>query len=575
MCPIRIDYGAIMWYNVHTMYVRTVTAKGTKYVQLAHNYRDPETGISRVRVLYNWGRADELDLEALRRLVRSVCRFLDPREARKIQEEVGLESPFEFLGSRDLGAPWLLDQVWKRLRLDRTLQALLGKRGYTTPVERLLFAMVANRALAPSSKLAIESWVGTEVWISDLPAVEVHQLYRAMDFLLEAAAEVEENVYRSVANLFNLEVDVIFFDTTTTCFEIEGEDAATEEAEGLRRRGFSKDGRPDLAQVVVGFAVTRDGIPVRCWVWPGNTVDQNVVAEVKRDLNAWKLGRLLLVLDSGFNSPENRRLLQGAGDHYIIGEKMRLGRDGQAALALRRGGRYRKLACGLEIKEVVVGKDSVARRRFVVVLDPEEAARDRQKRESISGEVERRLEELRQLAGEPHTRAACALRAHPVYGRYVRQSKTGRLSLNRARLRAESCFDGKFLVSSSDDQLSAEEIALGYKQLWQIERVHRDLKHIVDIRPVYHRLEDRIRAHVLLCWLALLLIRVIENGSGQSWPQVRHTLAELKVGAHRIQGGEVWQTSPLTPAQQKLFMRLNAQAPPRYLAIGAPNHPAQ
>jgi hypothetical protein len=193
------------------MYLRTVTTKGTRYVQLAHNYRDPQTGVSRVRVLYNWGRADQLDMDALRRLVRSICRFLEPGEARKLQEEAGLESPFEFLGSRELGAPWLLDQVWKRLGLDRTLRALLARRGYTTPVERLLFAMVANRALAPSSKLGVESWVATQVLIRDLPEVQVHQLYRAMDFLLEASAEVEKSVYWSVANLLNLQVDVIFF----------------------------------------------------------------------------------------------------------------------------------------------------------------------------------------------------------------------------------------------------------------------------------------------------------------------------------------------------------------------------
>ena len=551
---------------MHTMYVRTVTTNGAKYVQLAHNYRDPRTGVSRVRVLYNWGRADRLDVAALRRLVRSICRFLGPGEARKIQEEAGLESPFEFLGSRELGAIWLLDRVWKRLQIDRALRALLDRRGYTTPVERLLFAMVANRALAPSSKLAVESWVALQVQIEDLPEVEVHQLYRAMDFLLEASTEVEQSVYWSVANLFNLEVDVLFFDSITTYFEIEGEDSDTEEATGLRRRGFSKDGRPNLAQVVVGFAVTRDGIPVRSWVWPGNTVDQKVVAEVKRDLNAWKLGRILLVLDTGFNSPENRRILQGAGDHYIIGEKMRLGQDAHAVPA--RSGRYRKLDCGLEIKEVVVGGDSVVRRRFVVVVDPEQAERDAKKREDIVAEVQRRLGDLQQLEGDPHTKAACELRAHPTYGRYVRQTKTGRRVLSRARVAAEARLDGKFLVSSSDDELSAEEVALGYKQLWQIERVHRDLKHVVDIRPVYHRLEDRIRAHVLLCWLALLLIRVIENGTGCTWHQVKDILADLKLGIHRTLGGEVWQTSPLGTAQKELFAELKIAAPPRYLAVG-------
>jgi transposase len=109
----------------------------------------------------------------------------------------------------------------------------------------------------------MEDWVSGEVTVKELPCVEVHQLYRAMDFLLESAEEIQRNVFSAVANLFNLEVDVIFFDTTTTYFEVEG--LSQGEEEEFRRRGYSKDSRPDLGQIVVGFAMTRDGIPVRAW----------------------------------------------------------------------------------------------------------------------------------------------------------------------------------------------------------------------------------------------------------------------------------------------------------------------
>ena len=195
-----------------------------------------------------------------------------------------------------------------------------------------------------------ESWVN-DAFADGLPVVEVSSS-RAMDFLLEAHDDIQREVFWSVKNLFNLEVDLIFVDTTSTYFEIEGEDADDavdgDEAEagddgevGLRKRGYSKDSRADLAQAVLGFAVTRDGIPVRCWVWPGNTVDVSVVEEVKKDLNDWKLGRVIMVMDTGFNSAENRRTLQGAGDAYIIGEKMRLGKGGTLPEALTRAGRYK------------------------------------------------------------------------------------------------------------------------------------------------------------------------------------------------------------------------------------------
>ena len=185
-------------------------------------------------------------------------------------------------------------------------------------------------------------------------------------------------------------------------------------------------------------------------------------------------------------------------------------------------------------------------------------------------EVERRLGELSQLDGEPHKKAACELRVHKVYGRYVRQTRTGKLRLNKAKVRAEELFDGKFLVSSSDDGLSAEDIALGYKQLAAVERVFRDLKHTVDIRPVYHRLSDRIRAHVLLCWLALLLIRVAENETGQTWRQITQALGSLQVGIHATPSGEVWQTNPVTAEAKRVFDTLGVKPPPRYYALPTP-----
>src|SRR5690625_1005257 len=458
------------------MYLRTTRAKGHEYVQLAHNYRDPKTRVTKVRVLYNCGRKDRLNLNELRRLIQSAARFLPPDEGGPIREQLGGEQSFEFLGAREFGGSWLLDGLWKRIGIDTTLRTLLKGRGFQTPIERLLFAMTANRALEPSSKLGMEHWVAEKVLIDGLPEVEVHQLYRAMDFLLEAAEEIQRDVFSAVGHLFNLEVDLVFMDATSTYFESEGEDE-DDDGNGLRKRGYSKDSRPDLAQVVIGFAVTRDGIPVRCWVWPGNTADETVVEEVKRDLNGWRMGRVVFVADTGFNSEKNRRVLQGAGGHYIMGEKLRLGSRAQSHEALKRGGKYRRMDNGLEIKEVIVGGDSAARRRFVVVRNPDEAARDRKKREDIVRETERRLEELKQLEGKPHEKAACDLRAHKVFGRYIRQTKTGKLRLNKAKIAAEAQFDGKFLVSTSDDGLSADDVVLGYKQLAEVERVFRDLKH--------------------------------------------------------------------------------------------------
>jgi len=592
-----------------TVFLRTVTANRIEYVQLVHNaWID---GGSKTRVLYGFGRKDQLDTAALERLVQSILRYLDADRAQAIREEHGLEAPFEFLGAKTYGGAFVLDAMWERLGIKRTLLKCLSGRGFVSPIERLLFALVAQRALDPGSKLAAERWVGERAFIPGLPEVEVQQLYRAMDFLLEAHDEIQREVFWSVRNLFNLEVDVLFIDTTSTYFEVEGEDpdevvleddvvlegdegdedaAAGDDAgaaaasldavdqavaerarRGLRKRSRnSKDSRPDLAQAVIGFAVTRDGIPVRCWVWPGNTVDATVISEIKRDLNEWKLGRLVMVMDTGFNSEENRRTLQGAGDIFIIGEKMRLGKDGKPPEALKRQGRYKTLENGLRIKEVIVNKGSVASRRFVIVHNPAEATRDQLKRDDIVAETERRLAALQQLSGEAHHKDACALRAHPTFGRYLRQTKGGKLQIDRAKIAREAHLDGKYLISTNDDHLSAEDVAMGYKQLHEIERVNRDLKHTVDVRPVYHHKRERIQAHVLLCWLALLLIRVIENATHDTWGNLKQDLWALMAGQHRSQHGIITQTSTLTKSVKSVLDALDLKPPKRFLDLPKP-----
>jgi len=561
---------------VGTVYVRRIKSRGVEYLQVAENYRD-DNGTVRAKVLFGLGRRDQVDEEAIKRFIGSLARFLSNDDQAAVRARTGLEAGVEYLGSKEYGGAYLLDGLWRRLGIDKAIKKAAGGREFSVPVERLLFALVANRALAPSSKLAAESWVQDVVFIDGLPEVEVQQLYRAMDFLLEAKDEIEREVFSSVSHLFNLEVDLIFVDTTSTYFEIEHANQDELDAEtgavtpGLRKRSrHSKDKRPDLPQAVMGFAVTRDGIPVKSWVWPGNTVDVSVVDEIKRDLNDWRLSRMVLVMDTGFNSEANRRVLQGAGDHFIIGEKMRVGKDAKPAEALKRPGRYRTITDTLRAKEVTVNAGSVAAERFIVVHNQKEAERDEQKRVDIVAETERRIQELGDLTGKDHTKKVCDLKASPTFGKYLREQKNGQLKLDKGKIAREAKLDGKYLIRTSDPHLSVEDVVLGYKQLFEIERVNRDLKHTIDVRPVYHRKEQRIRAHVLLCWLALLLIRIAETESGDSWHQLKKNFRQLTVGFLAANGGELAQLNKVTSEQKRVLNALNLKSPRRNVGVELP-----
>jgi transposase len=322
---------------------------------------------------------------------------------------------------------------------------------------------------------------------------------------------------------------------------------------------------------VIGLAVTREGIPVRCWVWPGNTADQSVVEDVKDDLAGWRLGRAIWVVDRGISSEENLRYMRRGGGHWIAGQRMRSG-EAVCEAALSRPGRYRSVRDKLRVKEVSVGEGETAR-RFIVCHNPDEELRDSERRERalerISDELER-IDALRARAGKAgtaHERAECALRDHPTFSRYLRQTKAGRLQLDRAKVSAEAKLDGKYLLETSDPDISAEDAALGYRNLLEAERCFRDLKGTLRIRPVFHRLEERIRAHVLICWLALLLVRVAERSSERSWRRIRTELERIKLVTLEGAAGTVEQTTPLSDAQREILASLEVEPPPAVTSL--------
>ncbi|MEW5749012.1 MAG: IS1634 family transposase [Candidatus Thermoplasmatota archaeon] len=546
------------------MYIRQISQArkdGTRvrYLQLAHKVRDPRTGRPTDKVLYHFGREDQLDKEQLKRLALSLSRFLTPSDQAEVQGRLfGAEEELEVEKTLVFGGSFVLDALWRRMEMDGLLGKLLAERAFDADVERVLFALVANRALSPRSKLGVERWVGRKVHIEGLSEVHSHTLYRAMDFLLEHEEALQKAVFGSVATLFNLEVDLIFFDTTSTYFELDEADGEG----GLRRYGYSRDKRGDLPQVSIGLAVTRDGIPVRCWVWPGNTADASTVEQVQKDLAGWRLSRVVWVVDRGFAGHEQEVAFQRGGGQVIVGEKLRSS-TGKLHPALSRPGRFKVIREDLEIKEVVL-VDGGSKRRTIVVRNPKEAEHDLKVRENILSALGAEIERLNSgkgPRGAGHSKAVCALKSHSAFGRYVKELKGGRLVIDTAKVKADEMLDGKYVIFTTDPTLSAEDVVLGYKQLAEVEACFRTLKTTLELRPIYHRLEDRIRAHVLLCWLALLLVRVAETTAGETWRAMREELDEITVTRLATKDGRSEIVSLLTDAQRNILKKLTIKPP--------------
>lgn len=522
------------------MYLRKTQRKNkdgsvVAYYQLAHNERDPITRKPVAKIIHNFGRVDQLDREQLVRLCRSIARVcgltvIDPTESQQQQlplsGKVGLPEDLKLDRTVSFGPVLAVEALWQRIGIQKTLDNIARKKKLNPLYERALLAMCANRLCAPESKLGVwDRWLST-VYLPSCNGLKLRQMYEAMDMLYENAAAIEKDVFFHTADLFNLTVDLIFYDTTTASFSIDMEDNDPEnEADNFRKFGHAKEGFWS-PQVVVALAVTREGLPVRCWVFPGNTTDVDTVERVRSDLRGWKLGRALFVADAGMNSDDNRQELARACGKYLLACRManvaEIKRD-----VLTKRGRYKTFKDNLQAKEVIVG-DGERRRRYILCYNPKEAKRQKEHRCRVIEILEQ------ELAKHPDRSAsaqwAIELLASRRFKRYLTITKSNRIRIDRGKIREAVKYDGKWVLETNDDTISLEDAACGYKGLMVIERCFRSLKRTqIKMTPMYHWLARRIESHVRICVLALLIERIAELSCGRPWHQIRRDLETVQV----------------------------------------------
>jgi Transposase DDE domain len=559
------------------MYLRTTRQRRQHgpdaiYYQLAENYYHKDRRRSETRVIHTFGRADQVDPEALRRLAQSILRVANDDRidlpARKFPPDVGIDDIEQVYM---YGVLYAAHALWEELGIGPLLREKMAQDGCTAPHDMALFAMTANRLARPASKLACyEHWLADDVYWPAAQALALEQLYRALDFLLRHIEALERELFFRTADLFNADVDLVFWDTTTLYCEVDEEDDEGEvwhdqAIPALRKRGHNKEGRDGNPQVVVGLALTRDGLPVRSWVFPGNTADVTTINHLKDDLRGWRLNRCVFVGDSGMFSEANRQRLSRALGRYILAVPMRKVTEVQREV-LSRPGRYRDVATNLRVKEVYVGEGE-RRRRYLVCHNPDEAAREKAHREHLLELVRAELAAL-DVRQADHPKRACELMASRRFGRYLKRDARGRLSLDTVKVAAEATYDGKFVVTTNDDTLDAEDVALGYTSMTLIEGCFRRMKTTgLQTRPIYHWRPHRIIAHVKLCVLALLLERAAELRCQQTWRTIRYALDQLKVVRYRMHGKTILQSTQVTTTIAKTLRSLGIPLPKKILEV--------
>ena len=498
-------------------------------------------GRPRQKVVAYLGRLDELQREgAIDSLVEGLARYARRAQVMDVARDLFVHA------AREYGPVLVFKRLWEELGLGELLSGYVAERGFEFDVVAAIFAMVLNRLLSPCSKLGVSRWV-QEVEEPSFASLSLHHFYRALDVLWEYKEPLEEGLFWR-RDLFSQEVDLVFFDTTTVSFQGEG-------PEGLAEYGYSRDRRPDLKQIVVAVAMTRGGMPIAHEVFPGATSDVKGFAQVISSLKArFPIGRVIVVSDRGTVSGENLRLLSSLGLSYIVGVRMRRVREVEREI-LSRPGRYRKVTEDLKVKEVCYqGK------RYIVCLNEEEAERDRKAREEM---VERMREKL-----------SCgglkALVGNRGLRKYLRISGE-KVEIDEEVLKREARYDGKYVLLTDSD-LPAEEVALAYRGLWRVEAAFRELKDQLEMGPIYHWTEPRVRAHVAVCFLALLLEvelerRIKELGVGASFREVLRDLKRVKAVHLEVKGKQYLARTELVGQAYQGFRAAGVAVPPQVVEL--------
>jgi transposase len=326
----------------------------------------------------------------------------------------------------------------------------------------------------------VNHWIN-EVYRPAFAKLELHHFYRSLDLLAEHKENIELELFHRTQSYFDLKVDMIFWDTTSTYFEGKGP------AE-LAHYGYSKDHRPDRLQVMIGVVMTQTGIPIAHEVFPGNTPDsatfRQIIADMRKRFN---LGRVVFVGDRGMVSKEILDELDRNHIEYIVGMRMRKAKE--VGEVLKTGGKYKVVRDKLRVKEVWHDAN-----RYIICYNPLQAEYDKKAREEMVAKLESQLKNngVKSLVG------------NSGYRRYLLLDKDAVVGINHQLLKREARYDGKYVLRTNS-QLDTAEVALAYKDLWRVERAFREIKSSLDLRPVYHWKDSRVRGHIMVCFLALVL----------------------------------------------------------------------
>lgn len=541
------------------------TPKGSyRYLKLVENAR--EKGKRVQRTLLNFGNVERWPRSRLEEFIRKLNDFYH-LELVPTADDICPEDSFEF------GAPYALDVVWQQLGLSDALRRHARRHKVDFDLVRPVKTMVFNRLLDPRSKLGVYRWARGQCIPEVFPErVGLHRYYRSLDYLMQYKQSLEEDIFWQVNDLFNLDLSLVFYDLTSSYFEGRGPSIA--------RYGYSRDHRPDCRQIELALLIDRDGLPIAHEVFEGNRKDSDTVSDALSRLQGqFKIKRCVFVGDNGMVTPQNIALLEEEGYEYIL--SLKLHKDPLASAALK-GLSPQEYPSWERLKENLFVKEldpPCPGRRIVALYNPIRA------RESRNGRQQKIQEAVEYLEGFALPRRKGQhkdpQKIHRQIERWLRKRHLFRFftyryhgeghfeyRLREEVLATEAKCDGLCLLLTNSQQLSAEEVATGYRTLCEVEEAFRQIKSFLRIRPIWHYKELRVRGHVFICVLAYLLEKALERrlhsgGLSITAKRALETLAPVHLVTYEIMGTRVSKVTKLRPEHLKIFKSLGVDHPPK------------
>ena len=539
------------------MFARVKKSGRYEYLQIVENRRDGAKTVQ--RVICTIGRLDQLHAKgSIETLIRSLSRFSE-----KVLLIVSGKSNVS-ASAKKIGPALIFERLWEELGIKKVIKHLLSERNFDFDVERAIFLTVLHRLFPSGSDRFCDKWRRDYV-IEGVEELSLHHLYRAMAFLGEEIEDqrgatpfsprcikelIEEGIFLERRDLFT-GLDLVFFDTTSIYFEGEG-------GETVGQKGHSRDHRPDLNQMVVGAVIDSNGKPVCCEMWPGNTTDVNtLIPEIDRIRSRFHIGQFCIVADRGMISAASLKKLQERQIPYILGTRMRKVNEVKGDV-LSHPGRYREVhpegksskdPAPLKVKEV-----SLNGKRYIVCFNPKQARKDAQDRQAIVDSLKEKIK------ANPKS-----LIGNKGYRKYLKIDRDT-VSINQDKIDYESRFDGKWVLITNTN-FSADEVAIKYKELWQVEQVFRDVKSVLETRPVYHQRDENIRGHVFCSFLALVLRkeldrRLEEAGHCFEWADIKQDLKSLQEVVIEDNGKSLALRTECVGTCGKVFQAVGVAIPP-------------